>query len=83
MTFTQTFYQVPKVYLIKFLEPGDLSSAQDIVGIIPVPEENDLDLHLEFESQGYWLDCVELHDLAVEGLNLLKELNIKDYDYRW
>lgn len=84
LTFTQKFLQVPRVYLIRFLEPGDMESTQAIVGIIPVPENDTVDFHEIFESQGYWLECVDLHDIAIEGSRILEELDIRpDYEYEW
>ena len=69
------------VYFVRFLNIGDLADAQAIAGIIPAPEKEDLDFKLAFESQGYWLDRVDLNKLADEGKELLRELNINPSDY--
>lgn len=86
LTFTQKFYQVPEVYIVRFLNIGDLADAQAIAGIIAVPEDKNLDsmLHDKFESEGYWLDRVDLHKIAVDGYEILEELGIDaDYFYEW
>ena len=84
LTFTQTFYQVPQVYLVRFLNIGDLSDAQAIAGIIPIPEDDNPDFHSEFEANGYWLERVDLSKLASNGFEILEELGIDPmYSYEW
>lgn len=86
LTFTQTFYQVPEVYIIRFSVIGDLADAQAIAGIIAVPEDKTLDsmIHDKLESEGYWLERVDLHKIAVKGHEILEELDIEpNYIHRW
>lgn len=86
LTFTQRFYQVPEVYIIRFSIIGDLEDAQAIAGIIAVPEDKTLDsmIHDEFESEGYWLERFDLHKKAVDGREILEEVGIEpNYMYEW
>ena len=86
LTFTQTFYQVPEVYIVRFSNIGDLADAQAIAGIIAVPEDKDLDatINAKLESEGYWLERVDLHKIAVKGSEILEELGIEsNYIHEW
>ena len=86
LTFTQTFYQVPEVYIVRFSNIGDLADAQAIAGIIAVPEDKDLDatINAKLESEGYWLERVDLHEIAVKGSEILEELGIEpNYIHEW
>lgn len=81
LTFQQKFYQVPdEVYVIHTLEPGDFADGAAIFGIVQVPDdkEEDLELNLLFESQGYWLHKINFDKLIIEGFDLLKELKAND-----
>lgn len=81
LTFQQKFYQVPEeVYVVHTLEPGDFADGAAIFGIIEIPEDKDedLDLNLLFEGQGYWLDKINFDKLIREGYDLLRELKAND-----
>lgn len=81
LTFQQQFYNVPEeVYVVHTLEPGDFADGAAIFGIIEIPEdkEEDLELNLLFEGQGYWLDKINFDKLIREGCNLLRELKAND-----
>lgn len=81
LTFSQQFYNVPEeVYVIHTLEPGDFADGAAIYGIVEIPEdeEENLELNLLFEGQGYWLDKINFDKLVREGYDLLRELKAND-----
>ena len=81
LTFSQKFYHLPDtVYLVQFLEPGDLESARDVFAILEVPEDKDkaLDLSILLESNGYCAEKYNFDELVNEGYDLLKELGVKN-----
>ena len=81
LTFQQKFGYVPnEVYLVQFLDIGNISSARDVFAIIEKPdnEEEDLDLNILMESNGYCLQRCNFDYLIRNGFDLLKELNRDD-----
>ena len=81
LTFQQKFDLIPEeVYVVHTLEPGDFAGGAMNFGIIEIPEdkEEDLELNLLFEGQGYWLDKINFNELVREGYDLLRELKAND-----
>ena len=81
LTFQQKFGLVPEeVYVVHTLNLGDFADGAMKFGIIEIPKdkEEDLDLNLLFEGQGYWLDKINFNELVREGYDLLKELKVND-----
>ena len=79
LTFQQKFYQVPDVYLVQFLEPGDFASAQDVYAILEIPEDsdNDLNLNILLEDNGYCTQKCDFDYCIRNGYELLKELGVE------
>ena len=77
LTFQQKFYQVPEeVYLVQFLDPGDMDLAGAVVGIVEILEDEKEDSKLNelFQSQGYYLYKINFDELIREGYNIIKEM---------
>ena len=81
LTFQQKFGLVPEeVYVVHTSDIADFASGAMKFGIIEIPEdkEEDLELNLLFEGQGYWLDKINFDELVQEGYDLLRELKAND-----
>ena len=76
LTFQQKFYVVPDVYLMFYMEPGDMSSAQTVCGILEAPDEDNYDFLADLEAEGYFVKRAVLDELVVDGLNILREANL-------
>ena len=85
LTFQQKFYQVPhEVYLVQFLEPGDMESAQAVFAIIEKPEDKNKadDLEMLLEEAGYCTQVCDFDDLIRQGYTLLEEQDITSDERR-